>query len=113
MSCIEKLGVKSVLGEIVADLDLSIRVNLTSSVLSETPKFKSLMLPTVDATNIRNFDFAPSTRAKGLSRTLRDNKKDTRQGYTHDFETMSETTEYLNHMKNSKPETKPGFEREM
>ena len=30
----------------------------------------------------------------------------------HDFETMSETTSYINHIKNSELETKEFFERE-
>ena len=37
--CIEKIGVKSLPGEVVNDLDPSKRVNLASSVLSESPKF--------------------------------------------------------------------------
>ena len=79
-SCIEKVGVKSVLGEIVADLDPSIQVNLANSILSKRPKFKSLGLPAVDATDIRNLDFAPSTRAKSLSRTRRDKDRYARLG---------------------------------
>ena len=34
-----------------------------------------------------------------------------RLGYTHDFEPMSETTAYRNHIKNSKIETREFFER--
>ena len=33
-------------------------------------------------------------------------------GYTHDFETMSETTAYRNHIKNSEIETREVLERE-
>ena len=40
-SCIEKVGVKSLPKKIVADLNPSIRVNLTSSVLIKIPKFKN------------------------------------------------------------------------
>ena len=54
LSCIEKRSVKSVLGEIVPDLDPSKRVNLANSVLSESPKFKILGIPVVDSTDIRN-----------------------------------------------------------
>ena len=61
-SCIKKVGVKSLHDKFFADLDLSIRVNLADSVLSESPKFKNLGLPTFDATEIRNLDFAPSTK---------------------------------------------------
>ena len=37
---------------------------------------------------------------------------DDRLGYTHDFETMSETTAYCNHINNSEIETREVFERE-
>ena len=106
------MGVKSVLGEIVADLDPSKRVNLANSDISESPKFKILGLPSVAATDIRNIDFAPSTRAKILSGTRRDNLSPFRLGYMHDFETMSKNTAYCNHIKNSEPETREVFERE-
>ena len=33
-------------------------------------------------------------------------------GYTHDYETMSETTAYRNHIKNYKLETRENFELE-
>ena len=33
-------------------------------------------------------------------------------GYTHDFETMSETTAYRNHINNSELETREVFEQE-
>ena len=112
LSCIEKVGVKSVLGEIVADLDPSKRVNLANSVLSQIPKFKSLGLPAVDATDTPNHDFTPSTRAKSLTGTRKDNFSTYRLGYTHDFETLSKTTAYRNHIKNSELKTRDFFERE-
>ena len=59
----EKDGVKSVLVEIVTDLDPSKRLNLADSVLSKSPKFKSLRIPAVDATDIRNINLVSSTRA--------------------------------------------------
>ena len=37
---------------------------------------------------------------------------DDRLGYTHDFGTMSKTTAYCNHIKNSEIETREVFERE-
>ena len=106
------MGVKSVLGEIVAGLDPSIRVNLVNSVLSKSPNFKSLGLPDVDATDIHNLNFAPSVRAKSLSGTQKKNFSPSRLGYTHDFERMSETTAYRNHIKNSELETREFFEWE-
>ena len=112
LSCIEKVVVKIVLSETVADLDPSIWVNLANSVLSKTPKFISLRLPAVDATNIRNLDFAPSTRAKSLGGRKKDNFSPSRLGYTHDFETTRKTTAYRNHIKNSRLETREVFDWE-
>ena len=111
-SCIEKVGVKSVLGQIVADLDPSKRVNLANYVFSESSKFKSLGPPAVDATDIRNFDFASYTRATSLSGTRKDNVSPFRLGYTHDFETMIETKAYRNYIKNYELGTREVFERE-
>ena len=39
----------------------------------------------------------------------RDTERDDKLGYTHDFETMSETTAYRNHIKNSEIETREVF----
>ena len=89
LSCIEKLGVKSVLGEIVPDLDPSKRVCLANSVLSESLKFKNLGLPAINATDIRNVDFFSSTRSNSLSGMRKDNVSPSRMGYMHDFETMN------------------------
>ena len=91
--------VKSLPDRIVADLDPSIRVNLVNSVPSESPKCKNLGLPTFDATDIRNIGFPSSTRAKSLNGTRRDNFRGARLGYRHDFERMSETIAYSNHIK--------------
>ena len=99
--CIEKVGVKILPDKIVADVDPSIQVNIANSILSKSPKFKNLGLPTFDATYICNLDFSPSTRAKNLNRTRRENFRDARLGYTHDFERISETTAYRNCIKNS------------
>ena len=106
LSCIEKDGVKIDLGEIVPDLDPSKQVKLANSVLSKRPKFKSLGLPTVDATDIRYINFISSTRANNLSGTWKDNVSPSRLGYTHYFGTISETTAYRNHIKNSEFETR-------
>ena len=100
-SCIEKLGVNSLPDKIVADLCPSIWVILANSVLSKSPKFKILGLLTFDATDIRILDLSPSTRKKSLNGTWKDNFRDARLGYTHDFETMSETTVYFNHIRNN------------
>ena len=106
------MGVKSLPNKIVADLDLSIRVNLKNYVLSESPKFKNLELPTFDATGIQNIDFDPSTRAKSLNDTRRENFRDARMGYTHYFERVSKMKGYSNHIKNYELETREVFEQE-
>ena len=106
------MGVKSLPDKIIADLDLSIWVNLASSVLREIPKFKNLGLLTFDETGIHNINISPSTRVKILNRTRRDNFRDDRLGYTHGFERMSKTTAYSNHIRNSGLETREGFEQE-
>ena len=98
--------------KLLLNLDPRKWVNLANSVLRKSPKFKSLGLPAVDATDIRNLYLAPSTKAKRFSGTQKDNISPSRLGYMHDFETMSETTAYRNHIKNSEPETREVFEQE-
>ena len=43
---------------------------------------------------------------------MKDSVRPLRLGYTHDFENMSETTAYRNHIKNSEFETREVFEQE-
>ena len=111
-SCIEEVGVKSIFPEIGKEFNSSVRVNLANSVLSKSPKFISLRHLTVETADIRNINFTTSTRVKNLSRLRRDTERYDRLGYTHDFETMIETTAYCNHIKNSELETREVFERE-
>ena len=106
------MGVKSLPDKIVADLDPSTRANLANLVLRESPRFKNIGLPTFNATGIHNTDFTPSTRVKSLNRTQRDNFRDARLGYTHDFERVSEMTAHSNHIKNYELKTREVFERE-
>ena len=110
-SCIKEVGGKSIFPELGKEPDSSVQVNLANSVLSERPKFISLGHPTVDRADIRNIDFATSTRAKKLNRLRRGTERDDRLGYTYDFETMSETTTYRNHIKNYEIETREVFEQ--
>ena len=86
-------------------------MNLVNSVLSKSPKFINLGHPTVETADIRNIDFTASTRAKNLNGLRRGTERDDRLGHTHDFETMSETTAYRNHIKNYEIETREVFER--
>ena len=72
---IEKVGVKSLPCEIVADLGPSKRVNLANSIIRESPKFKKCGLLFFDAKGKPNIDFAPSTRSKSLNSTQRENFK--------------------------------------
>ena len=109
LSCIEKVGVKSIFPEIGKEFNSSVRLNLVNSVLSESPKFISLGHPTVETADILNIDLATSTRAKNLNRLRRGTERDDRLGYTHGFETMSETTAYCNHIKNSEIETRVAY----
>ena len=68
-SGIEKVGVKSLPGEIVADLDPRKRVNLANYVISGSPKLINLGLLSFDATGKPNIAFSPSTRDKYLNST--------------------------------------------
>ena len=111
-SCIEKMGVKSLPGEIVTDLDPIKRVNLASSVLRKSPKFINFGLPSFNATGKPNSVFAPSTRAKRLNGTERENLNGDSLASSHYFERVSETRSYSNHINNSELETRQVFERE-
>ena len=82
-SCIKEVGVKSIFPEIVNEPDSSIRVNLVNIVLSESPKSISLGHPTVETVDIRNIDFATSTRAKSLNGLRSGTERDYNLGYTH------------------------------
>ena len=66
-SCIEELGVKSILPKTVKKSDSSGLVNLAKSVLREIPKFISLGHPTVETADIQRIDFATYTKAKRLN----------------------------------------------
>ena len=110
--CIEKMGVRSLSDEIVADLDPSIRVNLANSIISKSPRFINFGLLTFDATGKPNIAFPPSTRAKSLNGMQRDNFKVVWLASRHDFERVREMTAYSNHINNSELETREFFERE-
>ena len=103
---------KSIFPELVKKSDSSVRLNLANSVLSESPKLISLRHPTIEISDIRNINFATSTRAKNLNGLWRDTERDDSLGYTHDSENMSETTTYHNHINNYDIETREVFERE-
>ena len=97
---IEEESLKSIFPELGSELDPSVRVNLANSVLSESPNFKRLGHPTIETADIRNLDYISTTRPKNCNRLRRSAERDDRLGYTHDFETMSKTTAYRNHIKN-------------
>ena len=109
---IEEESLKSIFPELGLELDPSVRVNLANSVVRESPKFKSLRHPTIETADIRNLKNISATRPKNCNGLRRITDRDDRLGYTHDFETMSETTAYRNHDKNSEIETREDFERE-
>ena len=106
------MGVKSLPGEIVADLDPSKRVNLANSVISESPKFINFGLLSFDETGKPNIAFSPSTGAKSLNGTGRENFKANWLASRRGFEIVSEMTAYSNHIKNSELETGEFFVRE-
>ena len=109
---IKEVGVKIILLELGKEPDSSVRVNLSNTVLGKIPKFITLGHPTVETADIQNLGFIAATRAKNCNGLRRGTERDDRLGYTHDFETMSETAAYLNHIKNSEIETREVFERE-
>ena len=103
---------KSIFPELGTKIDPSVRVNLAKSVVRESPRSKSLGHPTIETADIRNLDYISATRPKNCNGLRRSTDRDDRLGYTHDFETMSETTAYCNHIKNSEIETREVFEQE-
>ena len=103
------MGVKTLPGKIITDLDPSKRLNLASSVLSEIPKFINFGLPSFNATDKPNIAFAPSTRAKSLNGTERENLNRYWIASSHGFERVSETTAYSNHIKNYELKTRQVF----
>ena len=112
LSCIEEVGVNSIFPELGNEFDFSVQVNLANSVLSKSPKYISLGHPTIETEDIQNIDFATSTIKKNLNGLWRGTERDDRLGYTDDFETMSKTKAYCNHIKNSEIETREDFEQE-
>ena len=60
-SCIEEVGVKSILSKIVKESDSIGRMKLANCLLSKSPKFISLRHLNVETADIRNIDFATSS----------------------------------------------------
>ena len=81
--CIEEVGVKIIPPEIVKESNSSGWVNLANSFLNESPKFISLRHPNAETADIRNIDFATSTKAKSLYGLRRATERDDMLGYTH------------------------------
>ena len=111
-SCIEEESLKSIFPEIGTKLDSSVRLNLANYVLCESPKFKHLWHLPIETADIWNLKYISATRPRKCNWFWRSTYRDDRLGYTHDFETMSETTAYRNHIKNLEIETREVFERE-
>ena len=106
------MGIKSLPGEVITDLDPSKRVNLASYVLSKSPKFINFGPSSFNETGKPNFVFVPSTRAKIFNGTEREKLSDDCLTSSHGFERVSKTRAYSNHMKNYDLETRHVFERE-
>ena len=102
---------KSLPDEIVANLYPSIRVNLANYIISEIPKFINIGLLTFHTTGKPNIAFTPSTRAKSLNGTRRENFKSDRLASGIGSEGVSKTTVYSNHINNYKLETREVFEQ--
>ena len=66
----------------------------------------------METADIRNLDYIIAIRPKNCNGLLRSTDRYDRLGYTHDLETMSETTAYRNHINNLEIETREVFERE-
>ena len=103
---------KSIFPELGTELEPNLRVNIANSVVHKSPKLKSLGHLAIETADIRNLNYISATRPENCNRLRRGTERDDRMGYTHDFETMSETTTYPNHIKNSEIETREVFERE-
>ena len=105
-SQIKEVGVKSIFPELGKNPDSSVRVNLTNSIISKITNFIHLGHSTVETADIRIINFSTSTRSKKLNGLWRGTEMDDRLGKTHNFETMSETTAYRNHINNLEIETR-------
>ena len=93
-------------------MDPSKRGNLANSVISKSPKFINIGLLSFDATVKSNIAFAPSTRSNSLNGEGRENLESDWLASRHDFERVSKTTAYSNHIKNYELETREVFEQE-
>ena len=111
-SRIEEESLKGIFPELGTKIDSNVRVNLAKYVVHESPKLKHLGHPPMETADIRNLDYISATRPKNCNGLRRSTDRDDRLGYPHDFETMSKTTDYSNHIKNSEIETRKVLERE-
>ena len=85
---------------------------LANSVLSKIPNHKRLRHLPILTSDIQNLKYISATRPKNCNKLRKSTDRDDCLGYTYDFETMSKTTAYRNHIKNWEIETKEIFERE-
>ena len=111
-SLIEEVVMKSIFSELGTKTKSSVRVNLAKSVLSKSPNFKRLDHTPIETADIRNLECIRTTRSNNCNGFRRSVDRDCRLGYTHAFETMSETTAYRIHIKNLEIETREVFEQE-
>ena len=111
-SRIKEVVMKSVFSELGQKFVSSVRVNLANSDLSENPNLKRLVHTPIETADIQNLECISATRPKNCHGLRRSADRDDWLGHTHDFETISETKDYRNHIKNSEIETREVFERE-
>ena len=103
---------KSIFPEPGQKFESSVQVKPSNSVLSESPNFKRLRHTPIETTDIWNLKRISNTIPKNCNGLWRSADRDDWLGYAHDFETMSETTAYRNHIKNSEIEIREVFEQE-
>ena len=104
-SRIDKESLKIIFPKLGTELEPSLLVNIANSAVHMNPKFKSLRHPPIDTEDIWNLEHISATRPKSCNGLRRSVDRDDRLGYTHDFETMSKTTSYRNHINNLGIET--------
>ena len=110
---IEEESLESIFYKIVEESNLSERMNLTNSLGIEIPKLVHFGHPPIETKNVGNLlDGIVATRIENSNGIWRRTKRDDRMAHTHYDKTMSETTAYRNHIKDSEIETGNVFERE-
>ena len=87
-------------------------MNLASSLGIAIPNLVHFGHPPIETNNVGNLlDGIVITRIYNSNGIWRRTDRDNRMAHPHDVETMSETTAYRNHIRDSEIETRKVFER--